>query len=215
MEAVRSAGLDNDTLIVWTSDNGAVQRNPVQGSNLPLGGWGYSTREGGQRIPCIARWPRHVAAGRTCRAMVTLMDWLPTFASLAGANLDAKRRIDGKDLGPLLSGRTTNSPHEAFYYYYGPKLQAVRAGRWKLFLPLEKRLVSLNGTTAASPAELYDLAVDIGETTNVVAKHPDVMKRLTALAEKARVSLGDVDRPGTEQRPGGRVDDPTPRIRAN
>lgn len=214
LEAVQSAGLDNDTLIVWTSDNGAVQRNPVQGSNLPLGGWGYSTREGGQRIPCIARWPGRIAAGRTCPAMVTLMDWLPTFKRLAGASVPADRRIDGKDLGPLLSGRTTKSPHEAFYYYYGPQLQAVRAGRWKLFLPLEKRLVSLNGATIASPAELYDLEADIGETTNVVAKHPDVVKRLTGLAEQARVSLGDVDRPGTEQRSGGRVDNPTPRVRA-
>jgi arylsulfatase A len=212
LDALREHGIDRDTLVIWTSDNGAVRRTPVQGSNRPLGGWGYSTAEGGQRIPCIARWPGRIPAGRTCSAMVTLMDWLPTVAGLAGTRPPAGRPIDGKDLWPLLSGARTESPHEAFYYYYCDQLQAVRSGRWKLFLPLEKRRVALNLNTRPSPLALYDLASDIGEQHDVAAQHPDVVRRLTALAEKARLDLGDMDRQGAGQRPAGRVDRPTPRV---
>ncbi len=212
LDALAANGIDKNTLVVWTSDNGAVQRAPEQGSNRPLGGWGYTTSEGGQRIPCLARWPGRIPAGRVCSAMVTLMDWMPTFAALTGARLPAGRPIDGKDLRPLLAGRTNKSPHEAFFYYYGPQLQAVRSGRWKLFLPLDKRIVTLTGATAPGAVALYDLAADIGETSDVAARHPDVVKRLTALAEKARVELGDVGRPGKGQRPVGRVANPTPRV---
>lgn len=212
LDALAANGIDKNTLVVWTSDNGAVQRDPEQGSNRPLGGWGYTTSEGGQRIPCLARWPGRIPAGRICSALVTLMDWMPTIAAFTGARLPASRPIDGKDLSPLLAGRTDKSPHEAFFYYYGPQLQAVRAGRWKLFLPLEKRIVTLTGGTAPGPMALYDLAADIGETMDVAAKHPDVVRQLTALAEKARVELGDVDRPGKGQRQAGRVENPRPQL---
>ena len=89
------------------------------------------------RVPLIARWPGKVPAGRTCGELVTLMDLLPTFARLAGARPPADRILDGKDIGPLLAGEEgAESPHEAFYYYQVDQLQAVRAGRWKLYLPL-------------------------------------------------------------------------------
>jgi arylsulfatase A len=212
LDALELNGLDRDTLVVWTSDNGAVQRNPVQGSNLPLGGWGYTTGEGGQRIPCIARWPGRIPGGRTCSALATLMDWMPTFAAFAHTRPARGRVIDGKDLGPLLTGRTPASPHEAFYYYYGPQLQAVRADAWKLVLPLEKKMVTLAGGTAPGRQALYDVVGDPGETTDLAAGHPDVVRRLTALAEKARAELGDVDRPGKGQRPCGVFENPTPRV---
>ena len=188
-----------------------MRRNPPQGSNLPLGGWGYSTAEGGQRVPCIARWPGKISPGRVLDALTTTMDWLPTVAALAGTSAPPERPIDGKDIWPLLAAKTNASPHEAFYFYYGPQLQAVRAGRWKLFLPLEQRWLNQAGKTAPSPAALYDLDRDLGETTDVAAAHPDVVRRLSALAEKARLDLGDVDRPGAGQRPAGRVANPTPR----
>ncbi len=211
LEAIRAAGIEDNTLVVWTNDNGAPRHDGKSGSNLPLSGWGYTTSEGGQRVPCIARWPGRIPAGRACSAVTTLMDWLPTAAGLAGARLDGSRPIDGKDIWPLLSAKTSKSPHQAFYYYYGPQLQAVRSGRWKLFLPLDGKQVTLTGRTEPAKAALYDLEADEAESRNVVTENPPVARRLTALAEKARADLGDVDRPGRGQRPSGRVENPAPR----
>ena len=211
LDALKQLGLDEKTIVVWTSDNGAVRHDPPQGSNLPLGGWGYTTAEGGQRIPCIARWPGKIPAGRVSNALATMMDWLPTFAGLAGTKPPRNRVIDGKDIWPLLSGRSDKTPHEAFYYYYCPQLQAVRSGKWKLVLPLEQRWVNFTGKTTKSALALYDVDKDVGEATDLAAEHPDVVRRLTQLAGKAREDLGDVDRPGKGQRPVGRVANPEPR----
>ncbi len=211
LAALKRLGLDDNTLVVFTSDNGAPQSNPPRGSNRPLSGWGYSTQEGGQRVPCIARWPGRIPAGRVSETLTTMMDFLPTFAALAGGHRPS-RVIDGKDIWPVLSGRSKESPHEAFFYYYGPQLQAVRSGKWKLFPASGQRWANLTGRTAPTPAELYDLEKDTGETTNVAAAHPEVVRRLTALAEKARQDLGDVGRTGRGQRPVGRFAHPTPRV---
>lgn len=215
LDTLRESGLDRDTLVIWTSDNGAPRHDGRQGSNLPLSGWGYTTAEGGQRIPCIARWPGHIPSGRTCDAVGTLMDWFPTAAALCGAKLPAGRPIDGKNLVPLLEGRTERSPHEAFYYYHGPQLQAVRSGRWKLVLPLEKRWTGLRGVTGRGEMRLYDLDADPAESRDVAPAHPSAVKRLMALAEKARAGFGDVDRTGRWQRPAGHVAHPSPRLLQN
>lgn len=200
LRAVKQLGLDDRTLVVWVSDNGAPRREPPQGLNLPLAGWGYTTAEGGQRVPCIMRWPGVIPASKTCSQLCTMMDLLPTFARLAGAEVPTDRIIDGHDIRPLITGEHgARSPYEAFYYYHVHQLQAVRSGRWKLYLPLVGR-----------PARLYDLEGDIGETTNLVARRGDVVTRLLTLAERAREDLGDVDRPGKNQRPAGFVADPTP-----
>ena len=144
------------------------------------------------RVPCIVRWPGQIPAGAKCDEIVSTMDFLPTFARLAGAPLPQDRIIDGRDVWPLLSGQPdARSPHAAFYYYYTDQLQAVRSGRWKLHLPLDAKRTGLAGGTAPAQAELYDLDADIGETHNVVALHADVVQRLTALAEAARDDLGD------------------------
>ena len=209
LASLKQLGLDDRTLVVWTSDNGSVDRR--HGSNKPLSGWGYTTMEGAMRMPCIMRWPGKVPAGRTCDELCSTMDLLPTFARLAGAAPPADRTIDGKDIGPLLAGRKgAKSPHEAFYYYYLAQLQGVRAGRWKLHLPLKAKWRNFRGATRRSEAELYDLAADVGESRNVAEKHPDVVRRLMALAEQARKDLGDVGREGTGQRPAGWVKDPKP-----
>jgi len=211
LSAVKRLGLDDNTLVIFTSDNGAPLLKPSHGSNLPLSGWGYTTTEGGQRVPFIARWPGKIPRGTVSGAIATLMDLHPTLARLAGA-APHERVIDGRDIWPLLAGRTRESPHEAFYYYYGPQLQAVRSGKWKLFLPSEARWVGLAGKTEKGSQALYDLSQDLGETTDVSAAHPDVVRHLTSLAEKARADLGDVDRPGRGQRRSGRVEEPTPRV---
>jgi arylsulfatase A-like enzyme len=212
LRAVKKLDLDNKTLIVWASDNGAPRRNPPQGLNLPLSGWGYTTAEGGQRVPCIMRWPSMIPAGKTCSELCTMMDLLPTFARLASAQVPTDRIIDGYNIGPLMTGEAgARSPYEAFYYYYMGQLQAVRSGEWKLYLPLEAEWQNFGGKTKPGPARLYDLRVDLRETRNLAEEHPEVVERLLDLAEKARADLGDVDRRGKNQRPAGFVADPTPR----
>jgi len=211
LAALTKLGIDDRTLVVWTSDNGAVRGHG--GSNAPLGGWGYTTAEGGMRVPCIVRWPGRIPAGRACDELCTTMDILPTLARLAGTKAPADRIIDGKDIWPILSGEAgAASPHEAFFYYYLAQLQAVRAGKWKLALPLEARWHSFGGAAAKCPATLYDLEADIGETSNVADRHPDVVRSLMALADKARDDLGDLNRPGRNQRPAGMVKSPKPQV---
>src|SRR5262249_55069266 len=148
----------------------------------------------GTRVPFVACWPGKVPEGRSSDEVAAGFDLYTTFAALAGAELPKGRIIDGKDLSPLLFGQEgAKSPHEAFYYYQGYRLDAVRSGKWKLILAGGKR-------EAAAPkeAQLYDLTADVGEARDVAAAHPDVVKRLEALAEKMREDLGDVafDRPG-------------------
>ena len=205
LRAVKQLGLDNRTLVVWVSDNGAPRRDPPQGLNLPLAGWGYTTSEGGQRVPCIMRWPGRIPAGKTCAELCTMMDLLPTLARLAGAEVPNDRIIDGQDIRPLMAGEPgARSPYKAFYYYHIEQLQAVRSGRWKLYLPLA-------GEKRKSSVRLYDLKADLAETTNLAGKHHAVATRLLALAEQAREDIGDVGRPGRNQRPAGFVDEPAPR----
>jgi len=136
LAALKRLGLDEQTLVVWTWDNGSRDRQ--RGSNRPLSGWLGSTEEGAMRVPCLARWPGKILAGRTCRELCTSMDFLPTFARLAGAQVPADRTIDGHDIRPLLFGQEgAKSPYEAFYYYCMEQLQAVRSGsgncawRWR------------------------------------------------------------------------------------
>jgi len=210
LAALKTLSLDDRTLVAWTSDNGSVDRR--HGSNAPLRGWGYTTAEGAMRVPCVVRWRGKVPAGRTCDELASTMDLLPTFARLAGAALPAGRTIDGKDIWPLLAGRKgAASPHEAFYYYRMAQLQAVRSGRWKLYLPVAPTGRRRGRPAGKTPLKLFDLTADIHEDRNVAGEHPDVVKRLLALADKARRDLGDGARPGAGQRPAGRVKAPTPR----
>ena len=120
--------------------------------------------------------------------------------------------IDGKDIWPLMSGKSSKSPYRAFYYYYCSQLQAVRSGHWKLMLPLEARWVNFQRKTMKGELALYDVETDPAESRNVAALHPDVVQRLTRLAQKAREDLGDVDRPGKNRRPVGKFANPKPRV---
>jgi arylsulfatase A-like enzyme len=217
LAALRENGLDRRTLVVFTSDNGPwLSYGAHAGSAGPLREGKMTTFEGGVREPCVMRWPDHISAGRVCREPVMTIDLLPTIAHLAGAKLPA-HRIDGKDISPLLAGRRgARRPHEALYFYWERELQAVRSGRWKLHFP--HRYISLPGKAGAGgrPARyvqrkiglaLYDLEKDRGETTDVAARHPDVVKRLKALADQARADLGDsaTGRKGRGVRPPGRL----------
>ena len=199
--------------MIWTSDNGAVRRDPPQGSNAPLKGWGYDTSEGAMRMPCLVRWPGHVPAGKMSDELCTMMDWLPTLAKLAGAEPPRDRTIDGGDIRPLLfgeAGASSRYSETGFFYYMMGQLQAVRAGPWKLYLPLDERISNLRGQREKSLAMLYDVRSDPGEPRECFAQHPDTVARLTALAKKARADLGDEGREGKNQRPAGHVAQPKP-----
>ena len=210
LRALARLGLSERTLVIWTSDNGAVQRNPRQGSSAPYKGFGYDTSEGAMRMPGVMRLPGKIPAGRTCDEILTTMDFLPTFAALAGAPLPP-RAIDGHDARDILfakDGARSAWDEKGFMYYRMEQLQAVRAGPWKLYLPLKSKFIGNNRKTAAAKAELYDVREDVGETREVAAEHPNVIRRLTAMAEAAREEIGDVDRPGRGQRPAGHVEKP-------
>lgn len=213
LKALKDLGLDENTLVIWTSDNGAPRRNPVQGSNLPLSGWGYSTAEGGMRVPCIVRWPGKVPADTVNDELCSTIDMLPTFAALAGGKVPEDRVIDGKDIRNLLfHPDVAKSPHEAFFYYQLDQLQAVRAGHWKLYLPLDQKRDGLRAKTIQSPARLYNLATDLAEETDVAQQNPGVVNRLTVYAERIRADLGEGDDFGPGVRPVGRDETPEPLV---
>ncbi len=210
LEALARLELDERTLVIWTSDNGAPRRNPPQGSNAPLRGWGYDASEGAMRMPCIARWPGRVPAGAVCDDLCSAMDFFVTFPALAGVEVSSNRTIDGHDIRPLLAGEADpESPYEAFYFYDGPNLRAVRQGPWKVYLPYTRP----DGTEPeAVKLRLYHLVDDVAEETDVAANHQDVVMELLALAESARRELGDGDEAGAGQRPAGWTESPTARV---
>jgi arylsulfatase A len=218
LKTIADNGLDDNTLVIFTSDNGPwLSYGDHAGSTGPLREGKGTTWEGGIRVPCLMRWPGKIPAGQVCEEPAMTIDILPAIAGLIGAELPT-HKTDGKDIWPLMAGKAgAKSPHEALYFYYGSNnLEAVRAGRWKLILPHKYR--SLTGTPGkdgmpngykhpTSGLELYDLQTDIGEQHNVAKQHPDVVKRLQALAERARDDLGDslTGRDGKNRRPPGRV----------
>jgi arylsulfatase len=135
LAALRRHGLEERTLVIFTSDNGPfLSYGTHAGSAGPLRGGKLTTFEGGVRVPALMRWPGKIPSGRVCHELVTAMDILPTIASRIGVRL--RNPIDGRDIWPLLSGKPgATTPHEAFYYYGGMELHAVRSGDWKLHLP--------------------------------------------------------------------------------
>ena len=218
LEELRRLGIAQRTLVLFTSDNGAPLTGKSgdfsRGSNRPMGGRGYTTSEGGFRVPAIFWWPGHVPAGTVCDELATTMDLLPTAAALAGVSIPADRHLDGHDIRPLLLGEgNARSPYQAFYYYDADQLHAVRSGRWKLYLPVSPFRRHPHFRPGEPPAALlFDVVDDPGETQNVADRHPGIVARLSQLADEARRILGDRGVVGREQRPPGKVQNPTPRL---
>jgi len=158
LAALGKHGLDEKTLVIFTSDNGPfLSYGDHAGSAAPLREGKLTTFEGGIRTPCIMRWPGKIPAGRVCDELVSSIDLLPTIAALVGADLPP-RPIDGKDAWPLLAGREdVATPHEAFYYYAGRELQALRSGRWKLHFPHEYLTVAGPPGRDGKPANFENL----------------------------------------------------------
>ena len=216
--ALRQHGLDERTLVLFTSDNGPwLSYGNHAGSAKPLREGKGTAWEGGQREPTIAYWPGQIPAGTVCDQVAGTIDVLPTLAYLAGAELP-KLKIDGANAWPILSGAAgATSPHEAYYYYWGRELHAVRSGPWKLHFPHKYRSLVGPGGVDGNPAaykelscglELYHLERDISESMDVAASNPEVVAKLTNLADKIRAELGDelTKVNGAELRPAGKLD---------
>jgi arylsulfatase A len=222
LAALAANGLENETLVIFTTDNGPwLNYGDHAGSAGALREGKGTCWEGGVRVPCIMRWPGKIPAGTTCDAMIMTIDLLPTIAGLVEAGLPP-HPIDGRDVWPLLAGKPgATNPHDAYLFYYEQnQLQAVASGdgHWKLQLPHSySSLAGRPGGHGGVPAkyqqikilqpELYDLASDPGETTDVASRRPEVVKQLLEVAERARVELGDslTKRQGRAIRPPGRI----------
>ncbi len=195
-------GIGENTIVIFTSDNGSRVRGEG-GSNDPLRGTKGTCWEGGMRVPCIMRWPARIAPKGTRSQMVNAMDFLPTLAAAAGAEVPEDRAIDGKDIGPVLFGNEPESPHDAFFYYrQNGNLEAVRAGKWKLFVCRDDEAV----------CELYNLDEDVSESTDVAGQHPDVVAELEGKIRSCRKDIGDSAREmeGANCRPSGLAEDARP-----
>ena len=227
LDTLKALGLEQNTWVIYTSDNGPwLSYGNHAGSAGPLREGKGTNWEGGTRVPCVMRWPGKIPAGADTNDMLMTIDLLPTIANRVGAPLPP-HRIDGLDVWPILSRQKgATNPHDGYWFYYETnQLQAVVSGdgRWKLQLPHTYRTMAgqppgADGTPGPyrdrriEAAELYDLAGDVGEATDVSAARPDVVKRLEAIAEAARAELGDAltQREGTGARPPGRFEWPKP-----
>jgi len=219
LDALKTNGLDGNTLVMFCSDNGPwLCYGDHAGSAYPLREGKGTSWDGGVREPTLMRWPGHIPAGKVCDAPLMTIDMLPTIARLIGGRLPG-HKIDGLDISEVILGKSADSPHEVLYFYYNVNdLEALRSGKWKLELP--RHYVSLNGrpgghggmpakydTLAVGAPELYDLDADPGQKHNLAGRRREVLARLLAYAEKAREELGDglTRHPGTQRREPGRL----------
>ena len=225
LSKLRDSGLDENTLVFFTSDNGAT----FGGNNKPLRAMKASSFDGGVRVPAIARWPGRVPPGQISNAVVASIDIFPTFVRAAGASLPGDRVIDGLDILPLLEGRVSDSPHEAVFAMSGLELRMIRSGRWKLhvreptpgFRCLQDasgwkdprgpdgitiiaqfeqanptQCPGVNTGPSPKPLMLFDMHADVSEQRDVAAQHPEVVARLKAVFDRM-----DADVPGDFQIP--------------
>jgi arylsulfatase A len=217
--AIKRAGIDDNTLVVFSSDNGPwLCYGDHAGSAGPLREGKGTSWDGGVREPTLMRWPGKIPPGTTCDEPCMTIDLLPTIAKLTGAPLPPNK-IDGLDIWPLMAGeKDARSPHDVLYFYYNQNdLESLRSGKWKLELAHSYR--SLNGRPGGTggraakyeqlhtPLALYDLDSDVGEKTNVADQNPDVVKHLLYLADQAREDMGDnlTHQKGPGRREPGRV----------
>lgn len=199
LDVLSELGLDESTLVLFTSDNGPAPRGklPEQGGGSagPLRGLKFTSYEGGFRVPAIVRWPGRIPAGTVNGERASTLDILPTFAALAGAMAPRDRVIDGRNIWPMLTGKPgARNPRGEFFYYLDYQLQAVRSGNWKLFLEQREypKLTTIMYTNRTPVMErhfglqpaprLYNLATDLGEQHDVAAENPKIVKRLEKLA---------------------------------
>ena len=199
-DELKELGIDENTIVIFTSDNGSRLQNQG-GSNGNLRGGKGQTWDGGQRVPCIIRWPGKINEGQQTDALSTTMDFLPSITKLIGGNLPSKK-IDGIEMTDLFFSNENSSKRDSFLYYNEDELEAIRYKNWKLHFKKEDKLIN----------ELYDLDSDISEKVNLYSSHREIVSKLSTLADEFRKSLGDkyLDIKGEEVRPANRIDNPKP-----
>ena len=191
MKSLRDNNLDENTLVIYTSDNGPWKLKGGRGGSAhPLRGFKFQTYEGGMRVPCIMHWKGKVPAGSSCDEIAATIDLLPTIAGLSGAEMPNERTIDGKDIWPLIAGKKgAQTPHEIYFFYKGNKLESARQGKWKLRRSGKK----------SQPVELYDLASDISESKNLAKENEilvnEIINKMNLFDEKLKKN----------QRPAGKL----------
>jgi len=186
LDALKQHGLDRNTLVVYSSDNGpwdlkgddgakvkGDQNRSVGGSAFPLRGHKFSTWEGGMRVPTLMWSPGQILAGKVCGEIASTIDLLPTIAALTGADLPAAR-IDGVSLVPLLKGVDGARPRELFFY----GTDGVRSGNWKAIRNKKTKTF-----------ELYDLSTDVSESRDLASERPDILARLKSLLTQHQQDL--------------------------
>ncbi len=218
MKTLEENKLTDNTLIIFASDNGPwLNFGNNAGSTAGLREGKGTSFEGGQRVPCLMKWPGVIPEGEICNQIASTIDILPTLATITGSPLPEKK-IDGVNILSLMKAVPGANPREYFYYYYQKNsLEAVRKGGWKLVLPHKHRSYSgmmpgnngFPGQTkeAESGLALYDMRRDPGERYDVKELYPEIVEELTKLAEQAREDLGDdlTNNPGKNRREPGRV----------
>ena len=203
LKALDDNGLSENTIVVFTSDNGPWLSYGDHAGSSGIFREGKGTAwEGGQRVPCIVKYPNKINSGTVIDEPLMGIDWLPTFANVTGSRMSSNK-IDGKNIWPLLISETSKSPHEALYFYYrANELHAVRSGEWKLYFPRSYR--SLNGRNGGKDGipvkyeqnvvnekQLYNLKEDPSELNNILNDHPNIVSKLEKMGNLARYDLGD------------------------
>lgn len=203
LDYLRKNKLDENTLVIFTSDNGG---NPRWGaSNGILKGKKGQIAEGGIRVPFIAWWPGRINPGTTCHAPASVIDFYETFSALAGVEIDSAVKRDGKDIFDYLVNPQKKREARPFYYWHGGSLRAIRYGNWKIMLT--------GPFTQETQIVLYDLHTDPGEHINVAEEHPEVITKLLAWAYREKKALGERKDYGPEVRRTILVDNPKPLIK--
>jgi arylsulfatase len=220
LKTIKENGLDNNTLVIFTSDNGPwINYGNHAGSTGGLREGKGTSFEGGQRVPGIIRWKGTIQPNIVSNQLASTIDLFPTIAAITKASLPNKK-IDGVSILPILQGDKNATPRKTFLYYYRKNsLEAVRIDNWKLVFAHPSRsylnqLPGMNGypgkapEDVAMPLALYDLRRDPAENYDIKDMHPDIVKKLQALAEEARADLGDdiQKRTGANNRAVGKIE---------
>jgi arylsulfatase len=221
MKSLEANGLTKNTLVVFTADNGPwLNFGDHAGSAGGLREGKGNSYEGGQREPCIMKWPGHIPEGTICNKQASTIDLLPTFAAITNADLP-KKKIDGVNILPLMLGAKDANPRETFLYYYRKNsLEGIRKGNWKLvfahpgrtyhgFQPGNNGFPGGTNENFQFEEGLYDLRRDPGEQYDVSELYPEVVAELKKLADEAREDLGDdlTNNPGKNRREPGKIKD--------
>lgn len=217
VKALERYGLTENTLVIFTSDNGPwLNFGDHAGSAGGLREGKGTTFEGGHRVAGIMKWPAQIPPNSICSQLASSIDFFPTFADMLGLELP-EQKIDGVSILPLMRGEYHANPRKIFYYYQGNALEAVRKENWKLVFPHMHRTYEgvapgnggVDGATRQQQIglALYDLRRDPGERYDVQSTYPEIVKELNRIADEARADLGDDlrDIPGKNVREPGRI----------